>query len=92
MIRMNYEFVRDFSVENLFDVRLIETVLERTLIAEGQAETTFIFHQCFAIPLLNGVWKMIDLTVYLGLVCIRGQFIRSLFGCRYSICVFDILK
>lgn len=55
----------EFPIQDLLDIGFIETVFERTLVAESQTMSAFILDQVFLILLFYRLWDWIEIVLRL---------------------------
>ena len=57
LVSVSNKLISKFSVEDLLDIGLIETVLEGTLVAEGQTLATLVFDESrFGFLIIKSLW------------------------------------
>ena len=60
------ELIGEFFIQDLLDVRLVQTVLQRALVAKSETVSALVFQQSRSSLLFcQSLWYMIDLLVFL---------------------------
>jgi hypothetical protein len=60
------ELIGEFFIQDLLDVRLVQTVLQRALVAKSETVSALVFQQSRpSLLFCQSLWYMIDLLVFL---------------------------